>query len=234
MSEGRGNFQEWTADQVLKALWNSVVNVQVRMDFWHCLFADKARVERLNEIAGGPIGLVQRSMWDEILISLARLYDPARTHKNLNLSLYALVEDYELPRAADARKRVEKLLDDAPTDELNDVRRKLIAHNDRQWNLEGVNQSGFTYGMEKRLLKTAQDVLNEVNLDLNDSGYIWEWNDSAFGADRLFKLLDAGKRREEELGWLEKQYMADADAGCPVAMSEFMKLGGFKMKAQTY
>ncbi|MEM9167923.1 MAG: hypothetical protein AAGB48_12970 [Planctomycetota bacterium] len=203
----------------------------MRLEFWHGLFGDRARVDRLNEIAGGAIGLIQRSMWDDILIGLARLFDPPSMGKHSNLSLRTLVNEYGLPQDKARRVRVEELLDAAPVNELKVVRDKLISHNAREWKLGQAPKTGFYYGMEKRLLEAAQNVLHEINLDLNDAGYIWEWSDSSNAADRLFKVLDNGRRHEEELAWLERHLLAEVKAGCPVSLNEFKNLGGFWMKA---
>lgn len=204
------------------------MNVQARYDFWIELFGEREKVQQLNQIAPEALSLIQGSIIVDVLVRLARLFDRPATGKYQNASLMRLVETYGLPRDATRSARVRKILDQSPIEQLKIARDKSLSHSDLETAIDGSYLPGFKHGMTRGLIKAAQDILNEVAVDLGGAHTHWDEPSSKRWATRFLRRLDDGQRLANERRWLRKCLIEGIDNGDPTAMDQLIAVGGVK------
>jgi hypothetical protein len=116
---------------VFSQLSDDLIWLHVRWGLFTQLFSDSSeRVSMLNEAAGGFFYVIQEVLWQDVLLGISRLTDPAGRRRQENLSLYRLMELVE-----DERLKAEL---SSLNEELKGAcafarawRNKRIAHRDR-------------------------------------------------------------------------------------------------------
>jgi hypothetical protein len=120
-------------DEVFQPLRNEVIDIHIAWRLYREAFAtSEDRVLLLNRYAGVWFGYAQAAMYDDIVVSLFRLLDPANQRKGSNLTLARLADVVEADGQSSlaatiraSRGRVETLLQP-----FADWRNKRVAHND--------------------------------------------------------------------------------------------------------
>jgi hypothetical protein len=188
------------------ALWNETAWLYMKWDEYVELFGTKpSRIDLLNESAGLFFRIIQDSLWEDLLIHIARLTDPPKSAGKDNLTirrLPALIEKKEL------RGKVAKLIDTAieRADFCRDWRNRSIAHKDLKLaTRKGAEPlKGASRAKLKEALSAISDVLNAVSVHYMDSTIMFEGVGSVNGAVSLLYVLDAGlQAKRERLHWLK-------------------------------
>lgn len=198
------------------ALWQEVVWVHSKWAEYVELFGkNKERVALLNQAAGTFFRMVQDVLWEETLLHLARLTDPASSGggKKANLSirnLPALLPDRML------RARVGELVDSAieKTDFCRDWRNRRIAHRDLSLALEttAMPLKPASRAQVNEALKSIAAVLNAVDAAYFDSETAFDMGGSsvAGAASLLYVIHDGLKRQAERMERLKRgEYQPD-------------------------
>lgn len=92
----------------------------------------KARVDLLNEMAGGAFWLIEESLWLDIQLALCRIGDPAVTGKRENLTLRRLQSALQAEGVSVLVKDLDPHLAEFESlcEKVRERRNKLLAHSD--------------------------------------------------------------------------------------------------------
>jgi AbiU2 len=146
-------------------LWRECAWLHLKWNNFEVLFGTKPeRIDLLNLAAPVFFNFVQDTVWEDILLHICRLMDPANTGKKCNLTLSALPNLLD----SEARREVENLLKIATSKcaFARDWRDRRIAHRDRDLTLKKNAKplAIATRRSVKDALQAIGSVLNVVEL----------------------------------------------------------------------
>lgn len=176
------------------------------------------RVEFLNDTAPGFFALLQDVLWDDVLLHIARLTDPADQGPNRNLTLLSLgpvVPD------ADLRGRVENLVNQcvAASDFARLHRNKRLAHQDKRHALD--RSASLSLGSREQVeaaLALFARSLNEVSESIAGSVMVYRELDGTAEARLLLNRLALAREIERRrLERIEDGTFTDDDFYFPEA-----------------
>jgi len=187
---------------VYSELWQEVAWIHNNWAHYQELFGTKSsRIDLLNAVAPSFFRTVQDSLFEAVLLHLARLTDPAQSFRKSNLSLLRLAE---LAADGGAGARVAELTGHAiqATEFARDWRNRKLAHRDLDL---ALGQSVIPLVPASRLaVKTALaaivDVLNAVDAHYYDSTTIFDLPGGSDSVGLLYAIRDGlrfeAQRRE--------------------------------------
>lgn len=182
------------------ALWQELVWLYRIWGEYVELYGTKpSRVELLNRAAGSFFRVVQDALWEQTLLHIARLTDPAMSAGKPNLSIQSLLSVIEDPKANDAvSKRVDEALKTSVF--CRDWRNRRIAHRDLDLALERHPQplAPASRAQVRNALDRIADVLNAVSQHYLDSETCFEGDLYFGGGVPLLYLLDSGLELQAE------------------------------------
>ena len=157
---GRVYFELWRG-------WSSAV---VRLAEYRALYSNPDNVDLLNRFSGHFFGVLQTIMWDDLLLCVTRLTDPARTGRNENLSIARLAYYCEDP---ELREKVEEGIEQATGAArfARDWRNRRISHTDLSRIMEADKDPLANATIEKvtAALDAVHNVLNIISMQLRDT-----------------------------------------------------------------
>ncbi len=182
------------------ALWNELAWLYSKWGEYVELFGTKSsRIELINKAAGHFFRIVQDSLWEDILLHIARLTDPPKSAGKENLTikkLPALITEERI------KEHLSELIDVAveKADFCRDWRNRHIAHRDLGLAMKtGVEPlKPASRAKVKEALSSISDVLNAVSGHYMKSTTMFEGVGSSGGAVSLLYVLDDGLRADEE------------------------------------
>jgi hypothetical protein len=183
------------------ALWQEVAWLHAKWREYVELFGTgSSRVDLLNQAAPTFFRLIQDSLWEDILLHIARLTDPPRSIGKCNLTICNLIALATHPRAqATLPALIEGTVDKAHFS--RDWRNRRIAHRDLNLSLDA---SASPLAPASRL--HVQDALSAITAVLNEIDAVYMDSQTFFegipghpgGALSLLYVLDDGVRVEAE------------------------------------
>lgn len=182
------------------SLWQEVAWLFRRWDNYVELFASKpSRVDLLNEAAPGFFSIVQHTLWEAVLLHIARLTDPPNSAGKANLTiqrLHTLVGDASV--AQNVKQLTEKAI--AAASFSRDWRNRRIAHSDLSLAVDPHPEPLEPASREKvRLaLSALVEVLNPVTQHYMDTSNVFDLPGYHGDAGSLLYVLDDGVRAEAE------------------------------------
>jgi hypothetical protein len=184
---------------IYHALWQHIARVHQKWGEYVELFGQKpSRVELLNRAAPSFFRIVQDALFDDVLLSIARLTDPPKSVGRGNLTLL------QLPRHiadAELRDRVSVSLEEAKqrSDFCRDWRNRRIAHADLALSLESAAEPLKVASRQKvaDALKTIEATMNAVSAHYLESTTFFESSSASGGSLSVLYLLDDGLRARE-------------------------------------
>lgn len=186
---------------VFHALYDDLVWLHMRWALYRQLFAgSSARIDLLNETAGTFFYVVQNTLWEDVLLGLAKLADPPKSSGKGNLSLQSLprlVQDQVF------RGKIEVLLHAALASckSARDWRNRRIAHCDLQVAL-ATNVDplpGVSHADIEGALLACRELMNSLDLHFRDVTVGYEHSITGpRDADSLVYYLNRGLRAERE------------------------------------
>ncbi|WP_148294394.1 hypothetical protein [Azospirillum sp. B506] len=186
---------------VYSALWQEVASVHRKWnEFVHLFGSRESRVGLLNEAAAHFFGMIQGVLWEDIILHLARITDPAvtlKTKKNLSIQgISGLIPDAKLRECV--QNRVDVAV--AASSFCRDWRNRHLAHRDLDLSLEraATPLEPVDRTMVKAALKAVADVMNAVSGHYEDSETAFHLGISHSGAEALLYVLDEGLRVERQ------------------------------------
>jgi hypothetical protein len=197
-------------------LWQEIAQLHISWAEFVELFGTKtSRVELLNRSAGHFFRMVQDSMWETIVLHIARLTDPSQSpggKDRLNLTLHNLPD-----LISDAKLKAEvvdlcKVATDS-TGFARDWRNRHIAHRDLDLALGGTAKPlpSVPIAQVKDALGSFEKIMNAVARHYVDSTTSFTHGIRLNGAIELIHLLDDGHtlQAERTKKLLESGYMND-------------------------
>lgn len=141
-----------------QALWR----VSSSWDRYQALFSTQERVELLNRSGGNFWCAIQDMMFEDVLLGLCRLTDPAKMGQNENLSINTLVELDTSKHKSRLRQRAK--LATKKANFARTWRDKRIAHNDFEQITELANKLAPATGVKiTNTIISIHDVLRWIN-----------------------------------------------------------------------
>lgn len=174
------------------ALWQQVASLHAKWSEYVVLFGTKeSRVDLLNRVAPAFSRLVQDSLWENVLLHIARLTDPIMMGQKQNLTirlLVTLIDD--APTKIKVQGAVEQAL--TTSDFARDWRNRHIAHSDLLIALATAAQPLKPASRQKvtEALRALANVLNVVSVFFLDSTSFFEASDG--DAVSLLYVIDDG------------------------------------------
>lgn len=183
-------------------LFQKVVALHHKWNEWQALFAGTVEtVELLDKTAPAFFAMHQRVLIDDIILSMARLLDPAETGAYENLSLYRLQD------CANATGNSKLSTDFGAafetfkkhSESLKIYRNKRLGHNDLDTIREIDPLPPVTVQDIKNSLGALQDVMNTVDKYFGKSGISYELvRRGPHGVDAIVLFLKEGLQYHEE------------------------------------
>lgn len=184
---------------VFNELWQEVTRLHIRWGEYVVLFGEKeTRIRLLNDASPLFFRIVQDSLWEQIVLQIARLTDPPEMGQKSNLWLKRL---RGLIREETIALKVEGTIDVAMERAIfvRDWRNRKLAHNDLALSL---NQSAEALAPASRLaiktsLKAIADVLNCIEVYYVGSTTVFDVGSDGKGAENLLYVINEGLRAVE-------------------------------------
>jgi hypothetical protein len=184
------------------ALWQAVATIHFYWKEYVELFGTKPeRIDLLNRAAPVFFRMLQDELWENSLLHLARLTDPATSQGKAdrsNLTIQAFPPLITDPKLKD---EVNRLIAEAikQTEFCRDWRNRHIAHRDLKLALEQPTTplAEGSRAQVKTALKAIADVLNALDGHYSQSMTGFDLGGALGGAISLLYVLDDGLRTEE-------------------------------------
>ena len=176
------------------------------------------RVEFLNRVAGSFFRIIQDSLWEDILLHLARLVDSPRSAGKDNLTLQRLPALV----APELQQRLTDVLDVCRQRcaFARDWRMRHIAHRDLALAV-GDGAEPLAEASRKAVLEALSaivDVLNAVERHYLKSEVAYDLGRSHGALELLYVLRDGLEARDRRLSRLRSRRREPGDAGPPRAV----------------
>ena len=209
MSSGARTAEEAKADNInamgrpvgeqYSALWQELVWLYAVWGEYVDLYGTNvSRVELMNRAAGHFFRIVQDAVWEQILLHIARLTDPARSAGKPNLSVQSLlaIVDDPAPKGA-AEAKVKAAIEAAAF--CRDWRNRRIAHRDLDLVLKNPTQplARASLLQVRNALDRIADVLNTLSQHYLHSETYFEGASVQSGTSLLHLLRSALVERDK-------------------------------------
>ena len=182
------------------ALWQEVAWVHHTWDEYVQLFGIKeSRISLLNQAAPAFFRTVQDSLWNDVLLHIARLTDPPKSAGKPNLSINRLTDAVA---HTETKGVIKELLEKAAiaTEFCRDWRNRHLAHRDLGLAL-GQGAAPLQFASREKVqgaLVSLVAVLNVVSMHYKESTTFFDIGGEPGGATQLLYLLDDGLKANEE------------------------------------
>lgn len=185
---------------IYDALWQEIAWIHKKWAEYVALFGTTPeRIELLNQAAPSFFRTVQDSMWEDVLLHLARLTDSPRSMGKSNLSMKRLAAAVaNSPIYAEITELVETA--QQRTEFARDWRNRKLAHRDLDLVLGRHVEplAPASRAAVKDALTTLAAVLNVVSGHYLDSTTMFELGSNSSDAVSLLSVLRDGLRHDEE------------------------------------
>jgi hypothetical protein len=185
---------------VYSALWQEVAWIHKKWEQYFELFGTSPeRIDLLNKAAPSMFRTVQDTLWEDVLLHLARLTDPPRSMGKANLSVRYLAT---LVASSPIGGRVDTLASAAlaACEFARDWRNRRLAHRDLDLALGQSVQplADASRASVKAALNALDEMLNSVSGHYLDSTTMFDLGPSSKDAVSLLYLLRDGLAAHEE------------------------------------
>ncbi|MEP6878956.1 MAG: hypothetical protein ABI865_08910 [Nitrosospira sp.] len=198
---------------IFDELWNEVAWLHHKWSEYRVLFGTKkSRVDLLNVTFPSFARIIQDSLWQDILLHIARLTDPPKSRGKPNLTIQLLPEEIT---DAEAKAAVTfRVMDALAASEFcRDWRNRHIAHRDLHLVLDAKAKPLKPASRQKvnDALTSLSGVLNAVSEHYLDSEISFDMKAHCGGAMDILYLIDDGAKaaREKEKHLLSGNYSFD-------------------------
>jgi len=184
--------------ELYSALWQEIAVIHSKWAEYVALFGTSPeRIELLNKVAPRFFRGIQDSLWEDILLHLARLTDSHRSMGKENLSIRRLPL---MPALRGMSRPIEPLVAAAldATEFARDWRNRKLAHSDLALTL-GLQVQALASASRmdvRQALQTLSAVMNRLSEEFLDATNMFESDDA--DALSLMHVIRDGLRHEEE------------------------------------
>jgi hypothetical protein len=186
--------------EIYSALWQEVAWIHKKWNQYVTLFGtNPERIDLLNRAAPSLFSTVQTTLWEDVLLHLARITDPARSKGRSNLSVRHLEEVLANgPVASDVKAVGDTALDACAF--ARDWRNRRLAHRDLDLALGQSVQplAPASRAAVKAALSALTGVLNCVSKHYLDSTTMFDFGRENGDALSLLYILRDGMQFDVE------------------------------------
>jgi hypothetical protein len=202
-AEARADYERVMGSElgaIYNALWPQLAWLHSKWAEYVELFGTKeSRVCLMNEAAPRFFRIVQDSLWDDVLVHVARLTDPPKSAGRANLTIQRLPLLVEVTNKAEVEAKIAAALTRCAF--ARDWRNRRIAHRDYELELDlpGANPlTPTSRQMVREALESLCDVINAVGLHYLDATNLFDSGSSHSGALSLLYVIDAGLEAQRQ------------------------------------
>jgi len=203
----------------LKLLSQELSELFWKIEFVRTLFYhSERRIDLMNMAAPAFFQLVKRVAVDDLLLSLARLFDRPSHGQGHNLSVRYFVETLGLPNDPSARERINRALERRKglLRRLKEHRDKTLAHSDVNV-LDGDRLAGVTVHEIRRTAQMLGAVYNLLSEDQGRAPTHWGMVLSVHRPEDIIEVIQLGGMVRDalrrELGYEEDSDLPKRDIG---------------------
>lgn len=185
---------------IYNALWQQLAWLHGKWGEYVDLFGTReSRVTLMNEAAPRFFRIVQDSLFDDVLIHVARLTDPPKSSGRDNLTIQRLPPLVGIAVRPDVEAKTAAALTTCAF--ARDWRNRRIAHGDYELALDLPRAKPLTptsRQMVREALESLCGVINAVGLHYLDSTNLFDAGPTHNGALSLLYVIDAGLEARRE------------------------------------
>jgi len=184
---------------VYSYLWQELVSLYTKWNEYVTLYGTKvSRIQILNKAAPCFFRVVQDSLWEDIVVHIARMTDPPKSMGKPNISVQQLPN---LVEGAELKAQLEELVSVAKeaSEFCRDWRNRRIAHRDLNLALgnDAVPLASGSIEKVRNALKAFSAVLDAVSTHYLESSTMFDMGASHGGAELLLRILHSGLEAQE-------------------------------------
>lgn len=177
-----------------------VCNLHLNWQHYRALYGTSPeRIDLLNWAAGSFFGLIDNTMWHDVLLRIARLTDPPTMGSYANASLGQLVERVSPHLDSESTQR----LNDQITalvkycDPIRDLRNRVLVHDDLPTALHYHPDPlpGLSRAYVEGALDRIRSLVNEIGNSFNLAPTLFELVRSVGDAETLIDLLERARKK---------------------------------------
>lgn len=183
------------------SLYNEITWLTFKWIEFKELFGSKeSRFELMNKAAPFFFYTVQKTLWENLLLGVARITDPPESFKKKNTTLQAIGQHLLDPTfRADFEKDLMEILDECKF--CRDWRNRWIAHMDYELGVNRDSAKPLEPATRLKLRLTIEKIhslYNKISLKYLGSTVAWQVLTSDRGAISLLHKIEDGIRFDEE------------------------------------
>jgi hypothetical protein len=211
-----------TIEELFEELRNEINWLHAKWIIYRELFDhSEERVDLLNECASAFFYIIERTILDEILLSLSKITDRARTGKYENLTFAQLQERIETLGEQQLSSQLHKLLDDLDNkcEAFRTHRHTRLAHLDLDTAIKGGAKQlpSVSRQMIEDALLLVREYMNTIERHYSQSETGYQYFIMHTGSEALVTMLKFGLRyyelaREQKISWKDFQDWSRKDA----------------------
>lgn len=203
-----------TIEKVFEELRNEIHWVHAKWMIYRELFDHSdERIDLLNECASAFFYFIEQTLFGDVLLSIAKITDPARTGKRENLTLYQLQEQIETFGEEQFSSQLRKLLADLNTKsvDIRAYRNKSLAHFDLATAMRSAEKElSISRQMVEDALSLVREYMNTIQTHYSRSEAGYQYFILQTGSEALVTMLKFGLRydqlvRDEKISWEDIQ-----------------------------
>ena len=178
-------------------LYNETVWLTIKWLEYNELYGTKpSRIDLMNQVAPQIFFIIEKTLWNDILLGISRITDPPETYKKRNITFQAItkhIEDAELKNSIeiDIKGIIEK------TQFCRDWRNRSIAHFDYDLNINEQKAEPLApanRNLISEVMKMLQDVINRLNFHYLRKTVVFDHISGYKGAVSLLVNVEKGLR----------------------------------------
>ena len=183
------------------SLYNEITWLTFKWIEFRELYGTKeSRFELMNKVAPFFFFTIQKVLWENLLLGVARITDPPETMGKKNTTLKALGQYLQ----DDFKTEIEGDLNDILTESkfCRDWRNRWIAHMDYELSVDRQNARPLEPATRQKLRVTIEKIhslYNKISFKYLGSTTAWQMLDSDRGAISLLYRIEDGLRFDEEV-----------------------------------
>lgn len=147
---------------VYHELFEEVAELHFEWGEYRRLFATSdERIELLNQVGGHFFGMIQRTLFDRVVLHLSQLLEGPRVSGHQVLGLPQLADSLD---PGPLKDEICRLIDDATTKcmEVRRWRDTRVAHRSLKLAMQENRNTGISRAMIEDVLQTTRDIMNSV------------------------------------------------------------------------
>jgi len=161
----------------------------------------KENVEVMKAVAGEFFGIVQKLLWDDVLLSIGKLTDPPKNSAQENISIENAIDRLGAvlgeKAVVDLRKQLKDLKEKCGL--IKKIRHKRLAHNDKDYSFLGLDKGplpGEKRNNVQAILDLIKKIINGIEMGFGVSRVLYDMETHTVGEALIWYLEKCGSFRQ--------------------------------------